>query len=274
MRILVTGAAGSIGSELVRQCAANGDTVYCLDNNEVAVFDQIEELKLEGKDVCGRVGDIRNTDTLETVFSDFKPELVFHAAAYKCVTPMEQEPKESIDVNVIGTYNVMSAAKRHGVERLVYISTDKAASMNCVMGASKKMGEILARNFGYVAVRFGNVIGSRGSVIPLWQSQMSKGLPITITDERCERFFMSISDAVGLVREAASVGKPGEVMILDMGEPLKIIDVAKRILEDNPHRNHGYRIIGLRPGEYLTERLMTEEEEKRAERRGKFFVIG
>lgn len=273
MRALVTGAAGSIGSELVRQLSETC-TVCLFDNNEVGIVDLVEELTHLGKDVAGYVGDIRNNERISWAIENFGPDIIYHAAAYKCVNAMEAAPREAIDTNIIGTDNVISAAKKFGVKKLVFISTDKAVSMNSVMGASKKFGEILTRNAGYNVVRFGNVMGSRGSVIPFWKNQIARGQPITITDVRCERFFMSIEDAVGLVIEAGKEGRPGETYILNMGKPINIKDLAMKVIKECGKKdNYPMITIGLRPGETLTERLTTEEEEKRLEVRGKFYVI-
>lgn len=270
-RILITGGGGSIGSELVRQLCLN-NKVFLLDQNETATFDLTEELKLKGHWVNCRVGDIRDYATVNDVFSDFQPQIVFHAAAYKHVTPMEQYPIEAINTNIIGTYNVIHCAKRYKVPKFVYISTDKVIHANSIMGATKKVGEIMARNAGYVAVRFGNVLGSRGSVIPIWQQQADRGEPLTITDKNMERYFMTIPQACELVIEACHSGNPGETLILDMGKPIKIFDLAKEIIERSG-KEIGIKEIGIRPGETLTERLMTLEEEARAIKREKFYVV-
>ncbi len=273
MRVLCTGAAGSIGSELVRQLAPK-HKVYCLDINEVGVYDLVEELKLKGYKVDGRVGDVRDQRTVEDVFSDFKPEVVYHASAYKVVPAMELVPLEAIQTNIIGTHNVLHASKRWKVRKFVFISTDKVISSASVMGATKRVGEIMTKNSGkgYVAVRFANVMGSRGSVIPLWENQIARGEPITVTDERMERYMMTIPQAVNLVIRAGELGKGGEIFILDMGRPVKILDLAKSIVaglgKDIP-----IKTIGIRPGETLTERLMTEEEERQAIKLEGFYVL-
>ena len=271
-RILVTGGGGSIGSELVRQLAIQ-NKVFILDNNETATFDLTEELKQEGYWVNCRVGDIRDMRTVEDVFSDFKPQFIFHVAAYKHVTPMEAYPIEAIQTNIIGTWNVISTAKKwSSTEKFVYISTDKVINSHSIMGATKRVGEIMARNQGYTVVRFGNVMGSRGSVIPLWQNQIDRGKPITITDKRMERYFMTIPQACELVIEASKLSVGGETMILDMGEPINILDLAKGIIERSD-KDIEIREIGIRPGESLKEELMTEEEKKIAIKSGKFYII-
>lgn len=273
-RILITGAAGSIGSELVRQLSKQ-NKVYILDINETGVFDLIDEHQRDGRWVHGRVGDIRDEKTVEEVFSDFKPEVVFHAAAYKHVTPMEWTPLEAINTNITGTYNVIKYAKKwECLKKFVFISTDKAVQSSSVMGATKRVSEIIVRNQGrgFVVVRFGNVLGSRGSVIPIWQKAIEQGKSIKVTDEKMSRYMMTIDEAVGLVIKAATIGKGGEIICLDMGKKVNILDLAKRIVKeaqvDNP-----IEVIGIRPGEQLTERLMFEEEEKIAVKKGEFFII-
>lgn len=269
-RILVSGGAGSIGNEIVRQLCVN-NKVFILDNNETGAFDLAEELKQDGYWVEARIGDIRDMNTVKDLFEDFKPQYVFHAAAYKHVAPMETYPLEAIQTNILGTYNVMSEAKRwECLEKFVFISTDKVVNGHSIMGATKRVGEIMVRNQGkgFIAVRFGNVMGSRGSVIPLWQNQLNRGKPITITDKRMKRFMMSIPEAVNLVIEASQIGKGGECFILDMGEQVNILELAQKLLGKQK-----FKIIGKRPGETLEEKLMTEEEEKLAIRKGNFYIL-
>ncbi len=278
-RILVTGGAGSIGQELVRQLAAAGNKVFILDTNETGAFDLTEELKLKGQWVHCRVGDVRDPKTVEDVFSDFKPEVVFHAAAYKHVTPMEWYPEEAVSVNIQGTLNVVREAKKYEcLEKFVYISTDKVVNAKSVMGASKLMGEIIVRNqdHRFCAVRFGNVMGSRGSVLPIWQAQMERKEPLTVTHENVERYMMSIPAAVELVIEAAKHAKDGEVYILDMGARINVLDLAKKIIAEanyKPAEGEPIKVIGLRPGEAMVEELMTAEEQARTHRNYGFFVI-
>lgn len=271
--ILITGGAGSIGSELVRQLARK-NRIFVLDFNETALFDLISEEKLKGNWVNGRVGNVRDKETVNDVFSDFHPDIVFHAAAYKHVTPMEMYPREAVDTNIIGTLNVIEHAKKYETKKFIFISTDKAVQSSSIMGATKRVSEIIVRNQGrgFLVVRFGNVLGSRGSVIPIWQKQIDKGEKITITDPEMERYMMTIEEACELVIEASEVGTGGEIMILDMGEKIKILDLAKRIISES-RKNVSIDIIGKRPGEELTEKLMYEEEEKRAIKNGKFFII-
>lgn len=270
-RVLVLGAGGSIGSELVRQLSAS-HKVYCVDIDETNVFDLAEEMQLKGRWVHARVGSICDKETVEDVFSDFRPQVVINAAARKHVKPMEQTPMEAINVNVIGNENVLQACKRWKVGKFVYVSTDKAVNAESIMGATKLLGERMTRNAGYIAVRFGNVMGSRGSVLPFWESQINKGDPITITDERCERYMMTIPEACELVIKAIDVGKPGEVICLDMGKPVRIQRLAEEIV-GQLKGDVKIKKIGLRPGETLSERLMTAEEEARAVKKGKFYVI-
>lgn len=279
-RVLVTGGGGSIGSELVRQLAEK-NKVFILDTNETAAFDLTEELKQKGKWVHCRIGDIRDKETVHDVFSDFKPEVVFHAAAYKHVTPMEWYPEEAVSVNIQGTLNIVREAKKwESLEKFVYISTDKVVNAKSVMGASKLMAEIIVRNQDerFVAVRFGNVMGSRGSVVPIWQGQMERGEALTVTDEKAERYMMSIPQAVGLIIEAGEKGTDGEIYILDMGKRINVLKFAQEIVANSGymHDKPGKQpitIIGLRPGETLTEELMTAEEQSRAIKTGNFWVI-
>lgn len=272
-KILITGCAGSIGSELLRQLAPN-NKIFGVDINETGFFDLLEEQKALGYWVHGRVGDVKDKATLEDVFSDFKPEIVFHAAAYKHVTPMEWTPIEAIQTNIIGTYNLIQYAKKYEVKKFVFISTDKAVQSSSIMGATKRVSEIITRNqgAGYIVVRFGNVLGSRGSVIPIWQRQIDSGQAITITDPEMERYMMTIEEACNLVVEASEIGAGGEIIILDMGKKIKILDLAKDIVSQMREPAE-IKVVGLRPGEQLTEKLMFEEEERVAEKVGKFFII-
>lgn len=266
-RILITGVAGSIGSELARQLHKH-NTIYGLDQNESGLADLMEELKFSG-----RVGDIRDEITVRDVFSDFKPQIVIHAAALKHVTAMELVPREAVMTNIIGTLNIIEYAKRwECVEKFVFISTDKAVQSASIMGATKRVGEIITRNQGrgFVVVRFGNVLGSRGSVIPIWQRQIATGDTITVTHEEATRFMMTIEQACKLVIKAADSGKGGEIYVLDMGEPIKILDMAKEIA-DRAHKR--VQIIGLRKGEALHEKLMFEEEALLSVKEKEYYVI-
>lgn len=271
-RILITGGAGSIGSELVRQLARK-NKIFILDINETSAFDLSQELKQQGYWTEARIGDVRDVETIRDLFADFKPQIVFHVAALKHVTPNEMYPLEAIQTNVIGTYNVLHEANRYEcLEKFVYISTDKVVNANSVMGATKKVGEIMVKNAGGVVVRFGNVMGSRGSVIPIWQRQMNEGKPLTVTDENMVRYMMTIPEACALVVKAAEKGNPGEIMIMDMGEQVNILDLAQKIIRESG-RNSSVEIIGIRPGETLFEKLMTEEESKVAIKQNNFYII-
>ena len=273
-RILVTGGAGSIGSELVRQLAPH-NKLFILDQNETGTFDLREELKHEGYWVHSRTGDIRDIKTIRDVFEDFKPQIVFHAGALKHVTPGEEYPEEMVMTNIVGTLNVVQEAKRwECLEKFVFISTDKVVNANCIMGITKLCAEGIVRRAGkkFLAVRFGNVLGSRGSVIPIWQKQIEEGKPLTVTDERMTRYVMTIPEAVNLVILAGEQGKGGEVFILDMGKQVNILELAKDILGKSESKV-GIKMIGIRPGETLDEKLMTAEEERVAIKQGNFYVI-
>jgi FlaA1/EpsC-like NDP-sugar epimerase len=273
-RILITGGAGSIGSELVRQLAPK-NKIFILDINETGAFDLREELRWKGYWVHSRTGDIRNPDTLKDVFEDFKPQIVFHAAALKHVQPNEEYPREAIDTNILGTDNLIAESKRwECLEKFVFISTDKVVNANCIMGITKLCAEGLVRRAGkqFVAVRFGNVMASRGSVLEIWQKQFDKGEPLTITDPRMERYMMTIPQACELVIKAAQDGKNGEVFILDMGNQVKVLDLANKIIEASGVEKN-IKEIGIRPGEMLYEKLMTKEEEDKAIKSGNFWIL-
>ena len=266
MRILLTGMAGSIGSELARQLCKK-HKVYGLDIDEMG----LHKLKME-LGVSVRVGDIKNRETLRNVFDDFRPQIVYHAAAYKSVDMMEYVPEEAIYTNVIGTLNVLDYAKIFEVEKFVYISTDKVVNAKSIMGKTKSLGETMTVNSGYVAVRFGNVLGSRGSLLEIWERQINQGQPITITDEKMERYFMTIQEAVSLVIKASEIGQPREIVCFEMGRPVKILELAKEITQ-RLGRDIPIKVIGNRGGEVIQERLMTEEEKLIVKKRGEFYVI-
>lgn len=269
-RIIVTGGAGSIGSELVRQLVID-NTVFIFDIDETRTFDLYEELEQKKFDVHYRIGDIRDRELVREIVYSFKPDIIFQAAAYKHVTPMEHFPKEAIQTNILGTSNILDAIRSLTI-KLVNISTDKVINANCIMGATKKVAELMVKNAGGISVRFGNVLGSRGSVIPIWQSQVDRGEPLTITDKRMERYFMSIPQACELVIKAAEIGKSGQILILDMGKPIKLIDLAQEIIQRSG-KDIPIKTIGIRPGETLSEKLMTSEEEERAKKIDNYFVI-
>lgn len=269
--ILVTGGAGSIGSELVRQLAKD-NRVYFFDTNETGFFDLYEELKQQGFDVYGRVGDVRNLDWADDVTETIGyPNYIFHAAALKHVTPSAWSPMEYVKTNIEGTSNVIKFAG--SISKLINISTDKVIHAQNIMGATKKVAELMIRDAGHTSVRFGNVLGSRGSVIPIWQRQLEQNRPLTVTDERAKRYFMTIEEACALVISAAEVDAPGGVLILEMGEQKNILQLAKEILGKANKPSHPINMIGLRPGETLYESLMTDEEQERAVRLEDFWLI-
>lgn len=266
-RVLVCGGAGSIGSELVRQLSEK-NKVYILDLNESGLFELTDSLP--GRDVWARVGDVRDYKTVKDVFDDFKPQVIYNCAAYKHVPLMEYTPLEAINTNVLGHYNLIHVAKTwECVEKFVYVSTDKAVSSHSIMGATKRLGEILTKNQGkgYSVVRFGNVMNSRGSLLKIWQRQADNGEPLTVTDERMERYMMTIPQAVGLIIEATERSEGGETFILDMGERVNIYDLALKVMGKEPV------VTGMRPGETLSEELMTLEEKLIATKEGNLYVI-
>jgi len=268
-RVLVTGAGGSIGSEIARQVAALADHLVLLDHDETHLFDCAAKLaEVSAGTVVQRLVDIREPDAVRQVFEEQRPDIVFHAAAHKHVPLLEAHPVEAVQTNVIGTQTVVEAARRVGVRRFVFVSTDKAVRPSCVMGATKQVGEsvVLSRSGGMTAcaVRFGNVLGSRGSVVPTFVQQIREGGPVTITDPRMTRYFMSIPEAVRLVLHAGALARGGEVFMLDMGEPVRILDLAHRMIRlsgRRPGLDVEIRVTGVRPGEKLQEQLHTHEEE-------------
>jgi len=269
--ILVTGAAGSIGSGLVGQIGNyEPKNIILLDQAESALYDLQQDLHAKGTVFPFEIviGDIRNYDRLKRVFDFYKPEYVFHAAAYKHVPLMENNPSEAVLTNVKGTKNLVDLSLEFGVHKFVMISTDKAVNPTNVMGASKRVAEIYAQtknNLGtkFITTRFGNVLGSNGSVIPLFQKQIEQGGPLTITDERITRFFMTIPEACQLVLEAGSMGNGGEIFVFDMGKSVKILDLAKKMIQLSGleiGKDIEIKVTGLRPGEKLYEELLASEE--------------
>jgi FlaA1/EpsC-like NDP-sugar epimerase len=270
--ILVTGAAGSIGSGMVMQIAKyEPSLLILLDQAESPLYDLQNELNRLFSNFSYEIviGDIRNKERMEKLFEHFNPQYVFHAAAYKHVPLMEDNPSEAIFTNVKGTKNLVDLSNKFNVEKFVMISTDKAVNPTNVMGASKRIAEIYAQasslhsSTKFITTRFGNVLGSNGSVIPLFQKQIENGGPITLTDERITRFFMTIPEACQLVLEAGSMGEGGEIFVFDMGESVKIIDLAKKMIQLSGleiGKDIEIKITGLRPGEKLYEELLAAEE--------------
>ena len=270
--VLITGAAGSIGSELARQCANySPKKIYLLDQAESPLHELELEFNEKFKDTAFEVviADIRNIERLKHVFNSFQPQIVFHAAAYKHVPMMENNPSESIFTNILGTKNTADLANEFKVERFVFVSTDKAVNPTNVMGASKRIAEIYIQSLGkksqtkFITTRFGNVLGSNGSVIPRFKKQIEEGGPITITHPDITRYFMTIPEASQLVLEAGSSGKGGEIFVFNMGKSVKILDLARKmILLSGLKENRDIKIIftGLRPGEKLFEELLADTE--------------
>lgn len=270
--VLVTGGGGSIGSELCRQLVKHGlKRLIIFDIYENSAYDIQQELKRDYPyaDVVTLIGSVRNTSRLEWIFDNYRPDIIYHAAAHKHVPLMEDSPNEAVKNNVIGTLNVARMADKYNVKRFVMISTDKAVNPTNIMGATKRICEMIIQYFNerssteFVAVRFGNVLGSNGSVIPLFKKQIEAGGPVTVTHPDIIRYFMTIPEAVSLVIQAGAYARGGEIFILDMGEPVKIDDLAKNLI-----RLSGYTLgvdmeikyTGLRPGEKLYEELLMDEE--------------
>jgi FlaA1/EpsC-like NDP-sugar epimerase len=267
----VTGGAGSIGSELVRQISfTDFDKLIVIDQAESALYDIQQELKANcHKDTLFMVGNVRDRQFMESIFEHYMPQIVFHAAAYKHVPLMEQNPYESILTNVWGSKNLADMADKYGVKKFVMVSTDKAVNPTNVMGATKRAAEIYVSALNrqsktnYIVTRFGNVLGSNGSVIPLFEKQLKRGGPLTVTHENITRYFMTIPEACQLVQEAAVMGQGGEIYVFDMGEPVKIMDLAIRMIRlkgYNYPEDIGIEVTGLRPGEKIYEELLADNE--------------
>jgi FlaA1/EpsC-like NDP-sugar epimerase len=288
-RVMVTGGGGSIGGELARQIYRFGPrSLILLDHSENGLFHI--NLELERKwprvEIELVVADIRDREKMDKIFKKYVPEVVFHAAAHKHVPMMEFHPDEAVMNNIIGTKNVAELAERYGAERVVMISTDKAINPTSVMGASKRVAEMLVKNLGsrkaekkgekigeregegrnktkFVAVRFGNVLESNGSVIPMFKQQIAEGGPVTVTDREVKRYFMTLPEASQLVIQAGALGKCGEVLVLDMGEPVRVLGMAEELIRLSGlevGEDIEIKIVGLRPGEKMFEEILTEEE--------------
>ena len=268
--VLVTGGGGSIGSELVRQCAKlNPDKLIMLDVDETELFHIENELKLSKVQIIPCVADVADKGKINRIFDQYRPDIIFHAAAYKHVPMMESFPDEAIRVNVYGTRILSELACKYNVGKFVMVSTDKAVNPANVMGATKRVAEEICMSFNgecdtrFISVRFGNVLGSRGSVVPLFMEQISNGGPVTLTDPNMKRYFMTIPEAVLLVMQSGSMGNGGEVFVLDMGDPVKIIDMARDLIRLHglePDKDIQIKTTGLRPGEKLFEELLNAEE--------------
>jgi len=269
---LVTGGGGSIGSELCRQIATHNPKqliiVDIYENNAYAIQQELL-MKYPSLDLLVLIASVRNTKRINSIFQTYHPDIVYHAAAHKHVPLMETSPNEAVKNNVFGTWKTAQAAAMNGVKKFVMISTDKAVNPTNVMGATKRICEMIIQTFNnhydteFVAVRFGNVLGSNGSVIPLFRKQIESGGPVTVTHPDIIRYFMTIPEAVSLVLQAGVYARGGEIFVLDMGEPVKILDLAKNLI-----RLSGYKVdddikiefTGLRPGEKLYEELLMNEE--------------
>ena len=282
--VLVTGGGGSIGSELCRQIADDQPKqLIIIDNYENAAYELQMELgrKHPELDVIVLIVSVQNRRKIREIFEQYKPDLVFHAAAHKHVPLMEYSPCEAIKNNVFGTMNVASEANRSGVKRMVLISTDKAVRPTNIMGASKRICEMVIQTYNqrskteYVAVRFGNVLGSNGSVVPLFKQQIREGGPVTVTHPDIIRYFMTIPEAVSLVLQAGAYAQGGEIFILDMGEPVKILDLAENMIRLSglvPGEDIEIKFTGLRPGEKLYEELLIDDDNKKETANKRIFI--
>ncbi|MGA8220920.1 MAG: polysaccharide biosynthesis protein [Candidatus Acidiferrales bacterium] len=284
-RILVTGAGGTIGSELVRQLIPLGPSrIACLDKDENSIYELEQEILLRKPpaNIDTQIADIRDARRLRNIFSEFRPQIIFHAAAHKHVPLMEKHPSEAVVNNVGGTRNVLEAAAEFGVERFVFISSDKAVNPVSVMGATKRIGEMLVQSFQNrpdfrsACVRFGNVLGSRGSVLPLFKKQIARGGPVTVTHPDAERYFMTIEEAVQLILFAGTLAQGGEIFVFDMGRPRNIFELARDMISLSglkPGKDIETTFTGLRPGEKLFEELAAKSENLRRTRFEKLSVI-
>ena len=282
--VLVTGGGGSIGSELCRQIAGySPGKLIILDiyeNNAYEIQQELKETYGTALDLRVEIASVRDSNKIDELFSRYRPDIVFHAAAHKHVPLMEDCPSEAIKNNIFGTYHVVCAAEKYGVSRFVMISTDKAVNPTNVMGATKRFCEMILQSrrdsrTEFCAVRFGNVLGSNGSVVPLFKKQIEKGGPVTITDKRIIRYFMTIPEATQLVLEAGAMAESGQVFVLDMGEPVKILTLAENLIRLSglePYRDIDITEIGLRPGEKLYEEMLMKSENLSETQNRKIFV--
>ena len=285
--VMVTGAGGSIGSELCRQVMnQKPKCLVMVDISENNLYDIQQELLMDrgnrrGISLIAEVASVRDENKMDLLFERYSPQVVYHAAAHKHVPLMESAPEEAVKNNIFGTLNIARCADRHQVDRFVMISTDKAVNPINVMGATKRVCEMIIQSMAqvsktdYVAVRFGNVLGSNGSVVPLFKSQIAAGGPLTVTHPDIIRYFMTISEAVSLVIIAGEMARGGEIFVLDMGEPVKILDLAESLIRLSgyePYRDIGIRFIGLRPGEKLFEELLMSDEGLERTQNQKIFI--
>jgi len=282
-KILITGAAGSIGAELSRQVAKfNPSSLLVLDQDETGIFNILRELKRKFPrlEINFFVAHIQDEEKTNQIFSKFSPHIVFHAAAYKHVSLMEAQPGVAVKNNVLGTKIVAEAALRHNVEKFIFISTDKAVNPSSIMGATKRAGEMVCQVLSqenstkFISVRFGNVLDSRGSVIPIFREQIKKGGPVQVTDPEMKRYFMTTSEACLLVMQASEMGQGGEVFVLDMGKAIRILDLAKEMIRLSgfePDKDIPIVFIGKRPGEKLFEEILSAEEGTVATKHQKIF---
>ncbi len=282
--VLITGAGGSIGKELCRQISRWGPSeLIMVGHGENSIFESLLDMKesFSGLSIIPIIADMRDKNRLRQIVSKHKPQVVFHAAAHKHVPMMELNIEEAVTNNILGTKNLVEICVEYDVEKFVMISTDKAIRPKNVMGASKRIAELIVlkaartNNKEFCVVRFGNVLGSRGSVVPLFKRQIARGGPITITHPDMKRYFMTIPEAVSLVLQASTMGEGGEVFVLDMGEPVMIKDVAEELIRIHglkPYKDIDIEFTGLRPGEKLFEEILTAEEGTVASRHEKVFV--
>jgi FlaA1/EpsC-like NDP-sugar epimerase len=284
--VMVTGAGGSIGSELVRQiCRFSPQRLVLYGHGENSIYQLERELDRTWPSVpyVSVIGAVQNVVRLEHIFRTLEPDVVFHAAAHKHVPLMEFNPEEAVFNNVVGSRNLVDLALEHGVSHFVNVSTDKAVNPTSVMGASKRLVELLVQQASrrarpgqvFVSVRFGNVLGSRGSAVPVFKQQIKDGGPVTITHPDMVRYFMTIPEASQLVLQASALGRNGEIFILDMGEPVKVIDLARDLIRLSglePNVDIAIEYTGIRPGEKLVEELMTEHERNGQTEHEKIFI--
>ncbi|MBF0465884.1 MAG: polysaccharide biosynthesis protein [Nitrospirae bacterium] len=283
--ILITGAAGSIGSEIVNQiCSFNDVKIILFDIDETGMYNIEMKIKKNYPHLIQQIsfviGDVKDKKRLEQVFSFYKPHIVFHSAAYKHVPLMEYNPSEAIKVNIFGTHNVAKIAIESAVDKFIMISTDKAINPSNIMGSTKYIAEKICKSLNgstkFISVRFGNVLGSRGSVLPLFLEQLKEGGPLTVTHAEMKRYFMTIPEAVSLVLQASVIGNGGDVMLLDMGEAISILSIAEELIKLHglePYKDIDIKIIGTRPGEKLFEELFTKSEGIIASKHERIFIV-